>query len=66
MKHHARRSRGAPQDIDFIVIRRMRSDERTVPCKCLVCMQMHGRGRRLVFELFPRVNVVKRRLQEPP
>jgi len=26
---------------------------------------MHGRGRRLVFELF-RVNVVKRRLQESP
>jgi hypothetical protein len=65
-ENHVRGGRGIPLDIDLIVIRRMRSDERTVPCKGLMHMQMHGSGYRLVFELFPRVNVVKRRLQESP
>ena len=65
MKHHVRGRRDAPQDIDFIVIGRTRTDEGTVSCQRLVHMQMHRRGRRLVFELF-RVNVVKRRLQESP
>jgi hypothetical protein len=65
MKHHVRRRRDAPQDVDFIVIGGTRTDERTVPCERLAHMQMHRRGRRLVFELF-RVNVVKRRLQESP
>lgn len=61
-EHHVRGRRCIPQDIDFIVIRRMWSDERTMSCKRLVHMQMYGSGCRLVFELFPRVNVVKRRL----
>jgi hypothetical protein len=62
MKNHVRNCCGAPQNIDFIVIRRMRSDERTIPCNGLVAMQVHGRGCRLVLEFFPSVNVVKRRL----
>jgi hypothetical protein len=66
MKHHVRGRGGVPQDIDLIVIRGMRSDERPVSCKILVHMQMHRSGCRLVFELFPQVNVVKRRLQESP
>ena len=65
-ENHVCRSGCIPQDIDLIVIRRMRRDERTMPSKGLMHMQMHGSGGRLVFELFPRVNVVKRRLQESP
>lgn len=38
MKHHVRRHRDAPQDIDFIVIGRTRTDEGTVSCKHLVHM----------------------------
>jgi len=59
-QHHVRGRRCIPQDIDFIIIRRMRSDERTMSCKRLVSMQMYGSECRLVFQLFPGVNVVER------
>lgn len=61
-ERQVRGPRGIPQDIDFVVIRRMRSDERTVSCKRLMHMQMHRSGCRLVLQFFPRVDVVKRRL----
>jgi hypothetical protein len=65
-ENHASGRCCVPQDIDFVVIRGVRSNERTVSCKHLVHMQMRRCGGRLVLELFPRVNVVKRRLQESP
>jgi hypothetical protein len=43
VKHHVRRRRDAPQDIDFIVIVRMRSDIRTASRRHRVYMQMHKR-----------------------
>ena len=64
---NTRGRRGAPQHIDFVVFRgRVSGDTRTVSRKRLMHMQMHGSGHRLALKIFPRVNVVKRRLQESP
>jgi len=65
-QHQVRGRRCVPQDIDFIVICRTWSEKCTVTRKRLMHMQMHRGGCRLVFELFSRMNVVKRCLQEPP
>lgn len=66
MNHQARGRRCVPLDIDFIVIRRMRSDEWAVSCKRPMHMQVHGSGYGLMLRLFSEMNVVKRRLQESP
>lgn len=65
MKHHVRRRRNAPQEIDFIVIGGMRTDIRTLSCKHRMYMQMSERRCRWMVQVF-RVNVVKGSLQESP
>ena len=61
MKNHAGGYRGAPQNIDLIVLSRgITSDTRTVGGKCRVLMQMHRHGHGFVFEVFAGMNVVKR------
>jgi hypothetical protein len=65
-QHHVRGRRCVPQDIDFVIIRRMRCDEWTLSGERLVNMQMYGSGCRLVLQHFPGMNVVERRLQESP
>ena len=63
MQDEVRGRRRVPQDIDFVVLRGpVRSDTRTMSCKRIVHMQMHGDGCRFVFEIFAGVNVVKGRL----
>jgi len=64
MKHDIRGRRRIPGDIDFIVIRRVGTDGRTVRCKRIMRMKMH-RTSRPMLELF-RMNMAKRRLQESP
>ena len=57
--------RDAPEDIDFIVVCCVRSDVGFVSSQRLMDMQVNKPGCCLMFELFG-VNVVKRRLEEPP
>lgn len=67
MKHEACRCCSAPQDIDFVILNGpISSHARSVTRQRVVHMQMYGNGCRRVFEIFARVNVVKRRLQESP
>ena len=57
--------RDGPRDVDFVVIGRIRTDGQTSSRQCLMPMHVHRRRRGLVLEFF-RVNMVKRRLDEPP
>ena len=67
MQYNVRRRRSVPQDVDFLILDgRILGDTAIVAGKRRVLVQVYGRGRHLVFEVFARMNVVKRRLQEPP
>ena len=67
MQYKVRGRRGVPQNVDFIILYgRILGDTEIVAGKRRVLVHVYQRGRHLVFEVFTRMNVVKRRLQEPP
>jgi len=65
MKHHMRRHGGTPQNVNFIVVGRTRTDDWTESRQRFVHVHVQGSGGRLVFKFF-RVNMVERRLQGSP
>jgi hypothetical protein len=56
---------GAPQNVNFIVVGRARTDEWSGPLQRFVHVHVQGSLGRLVFKFF-RVNMVERRLQGSP
>ena len=58
--------RDAPQDIDLIVVGRARGERWSADILSSMDMQVHGCGRRLMLEFFPRMDVVEGRPQESP
>ena len=65
MKRHRCRRDNTPQEINFIVVGRSRSDTGPAFRERLVHVEVHRCGCHRMFKLF-RVNVVKRRLQVSP
>ena len=67
MQYKVRGRRSVPQDVDFLILGgRILSETEILAGKRRVLVHVYKRRRHLVFEVFTRMNVVKRRLQEPP
>ena len=67
MKDKVRGRRCVPQYVDFIILgRRILGDTGITAGKRRVLVDVNERRSHLVFEVFTRMNVVKRRLQESP
>ena len=67
MQYEVRGRRGVPQNVDFIILDgRILGKTDIFAGKRRVLMHVYQSRRHLVFEVFTRMNVVKRRLQESP
>jgi hypothetical protein len=67
MQYKVRGRRSVPQDVDFIILDgRILGEMDIFAGKRRVLVHVYKRRRHLVFEVFTRMNVVKRRLQESP
>ena len=67
MQDKVRGRRCVPQYVDFIILgRRILGDPGITAGKRRVLVHVYKRGGHLVFEVFTRMNVVKRRLEESP